>query len=138
MADKIEMQNNKTEAFADDKLNRKTVAENFKNILLNTDLNVFSVSAQWGGGKTYFIENLIKLMQEDSINILYNAWESDFYDTPIIPLLVELFAKLEEYDLKTQLEEDIQKSKEFAKKNLRKNFSSSWSKFGWIKLFCKF
>ena len=25
MADKIEMQNNKTEAFADDKLNRKTV-----------------------------------------------------------------------------------------------------------------
>lgn len=116
MADKIEMQNNKTEAFADDKLNRKTVAENFKNILLNTDLNVFSVSAQWGGGKTYFIENLIKLMQEDSINILYNAWESDFYDTPIIPLLVELFAKLEEYDLKTQLEEDIQKSKEFAKK----------------------
>lgn len=84
-----------TEAFADDKLNRKTVAENFKNILLNTDLNVFSVSAQWGGGKTYFIENLIKLMQDDSINILYNAWESDFYDAPLIPLFVELFAKLE-------------------------------------------
>ena len=125
MADEIEMQNNKkvvqiSEAFADDKLNRKTIAENFKNILLNTDLNVFSVSAQWGGGKTYFIENLIKLMQEDSINILYNAWESDFYDKPIIPLLVELFAKLEEYDLKTQLEEEIQKSKEFAKKFVKR------------------
>ena len=95
-----EMQSNKevvqtTEAFADDKLNRKIVAENFKNILLNTDLNVFSVSAQWGGGKTYFIENLIKLMQDDSINILYNALESDFYDSPLIPLFVELFAKLE-------------------------------------------
>lgn len=110
----------KTEAFADDKLNRKTVAENFKNILLNTDLNVFSVSAQWGGGKTYFIENLIKLMQDDSINILYNAWESDFYDSPLIPLLVELFAKLEECDEKTQLEEDINKSKEFAKKMCEK------------------
>ena len=100
MADEIEMQNNKkvvqtTEPFADDKLNRKTVAENFKNVLLNTDLNVFSVSAQWGGGKTYFIENLIKLMQDDSINILYNAWESDFYDSPLIPLFVELFAELE-------------------------------------------
>ncbi len=123
MAD--EMQSNKevvqtTEAFADDKLNRKTVAENFKNILLNTDLNVFSVSAQWGGGKTYFIENLIKLMQDDSINILYNAWESDFYDSPLIPLLVELFAKLEECDEKTQLEEDIIKSKEFAKKMCEK------------------
>lgn len=103
MADEIEMQNNKkvvqiSEAFADDKLNRKTVAENFKNILLNADLNVFSVSAQWGGGKTYFIENLIKLMQDDSINILYNAWESDFYDSPLIPLFVELFAELEKYD----------------------------------------
>ena len=135
MADEIEMQNNKkvvqiSEAFADDKLNRKTVAENFKNVLLNTDLNVFSVSAQWGGGKTYFIENLIKLMQEDSINILYNAWESDFYDKPIIPLLVELFAKLEEYDLKTQLEEDIQKSKEFAKKICEKTSLQIGVNFG--------
>lgn len=135
MADEIEMQNNKkvvqiSEAFADDKLNRKTVAENFKNILLNTDLNVFSVSAQWGGGKTYFIENLIKLMQEDSINILYNAWESDFYDKPIIPLLVELFAKLEEYDLKTQLEEEIQKSKEFAKKICEKTSLQIGVNFG--------
>ena len=100
MANENEIRNNKeisqiSEAFADDKLNRKTVAENFKNILLNADLNVFSVSAQWGGGKTYFIENLIKLMQDDSINILYNAWESDFYDSPLIPLFVELFAELE-------------------------------------------
>lgn len=135
MADEIEMQNNKevvqtTEPFADDKLNRKTVAENFKNVLLNTDLNVFSVSAQWGGGKTYFIENLIKLMQDDSINILYNAWESDFYNKPIIPLLVELFAKLEEYDLKTQLEEEIQKSKEFAKKICEKTSLQIGVNFG--------
>ena len=120
MEDKNEMKNNKEvvqtlEPFADDKLNRKTVAENFKNVLLNTDLNVFSVSAQWGGGKTYFIENLIKLMQDDSINILYNAWESDFYDSPLIPLFAELFAKLEECEIKTQLEEDIQFSKNFAK-----------------------
>ena len=135
MADENEMKNNKevvqtTEPFADDKLNRKTVAENFKNVLLNTDLNVFSVSAQWGGGKTYFIENLIKLMQDDSINILYNAWESDFYDKPIIPLLVELFAKLEEYDLKTQLEEEIQKSKEFAKKICEKTSLQIGVNFG--------
>lgn len=135
MANENEIRNNKeisqtTEPFADDKLNRKTVAENFKNVLLNTDLNVFSVSAQWGGGKTYFIENLIKLMQDDSINILYNAWESDFYDKPIIPLLVELFAKLEEYDLKTQLEEEIQKSKEFAKKICEKTSLQIGVNFG--------
>ena len=40
-------------------------------------------------------------MKDDTINILYNAWESDFYDSPLIPLLVELFAKLEEYNVKT-------------------------------------
>lgn len=120
MADEIEMQNNKevvqtTEPFADDKLNRKTVAENFKNVLLNTDLNVFSVSAQWGGGKTYFIENLIKLMQEDSINILYNAWESDFYDSPLIPLFVELFAKLEKYAYDKNFIKILKSCKKFLK-----------------------
>ena len=55
------------EAFSDDKLDRKAVAENFKNILLNTDLNVFSLVAPWGGGKTYFIQNLIRIMEKDSI-----------------------------------------------------------------------
>ena len=120
MADENEMKNNKEvvqtlEPFADDKLNRKTVAENFKNVLLNTDLNVFSVSAQWGGGKTYFIENLIKLMQEDSINILYNAWESDFYDSPLIPLFVELFAKLEKYAYDKNFIKILKSCKKFLK-----------------------
>lgn len=49
-----------TEAFLDDKLNRKEFASHLKNILLNTDLNIFSVVALWGCGKTYFIQNLIK------------------------------------------------------------------------------
>ena len=104
------------EPFADDKLNRKIVAENFKNILLNSDLNVFSLVAPWGGGKTYFIQNLIRIMEEDSINILYNAWESDFYDSPLIPLLVELLAKIETYNKKDKLTEDINWSKKFAEK----------------------
>ena len=85
----------KNNAFDDDKLGRKEVAEHFKNILLNTDLHVFSLVAPWGCGKTYFIQNLIKTMDEDSVNILYNAWESDFYDSPLIPLLVELLNKIE-------------------------------------------
>lgn len=108
-------------AFEDDKLERKTIAENFKSILLNTDLNVISVSAPWGGGKTYFIQNLIKLMENDSINILYNAWESDFYESPLIPLFVELFNELEKVDSKTELEEDIKWSKEFAENICKKS-----------------
>ena len=108
-------------AFEDDKLERKEIAENFKNILLNTDLNVISVSAPWGGGKTYFIQNLIKLMGNDSINILYNAWESDFYESPLIPIFVELFNELEKVDPKTELEEDIKWTKEFAENICKKS-----------------
>lgn len=108
-------------AFEDDKLGRKEIAENFKSIILNTDLNVISVSAPWGGGKTYFIQNLIKLMKNDSINILYNAWESDFYESPLIPLFVELFNELEKVDIKTKLEKDIKWSKEFAKNICKKS-----------------
>ena len=104
-----------SEAFIDDKLNRKEVAEHFKNILLNTDLNVFSLVAPWGCGKTYFIQNLIKTMNGDSVNILYNAWESEFYDSPLIPLLVELLNKIETCCEKTELEEDIKSVKEVIK-----------------------
>ena len=101
-----------TEAFIDDKLDRLSLAQNFKTILLNTDANVFSISASWGGGKTYFVENLIKLLGEDSINILYNAWETDFYDSPLIPLLVEMLSKIEQN--KDELEQEISKCKTIA------------------------
>jgi len=105
-----------TEPFTDNQLGRKQIAEHFKTILLNTKLNVFSIVAPWGCGKTYFIQNLIGLMEEDSINILYNAWESDFYDSPLIPLLSELFVKLETLENKDKLKKDINWSKKFAKK----------------------
>ena len=108
-------------AFENDKLCRKELAQNFKDILLNTDLKVFSVSAPWGCGKTYFIENLISLMENDSINILYNAWESDFYESPLIPLLIEILHKIEQVDNKTKLEEDIKLSKNIAEKICKKS-----------------
>lgn len=103
------------EPFSDDTLGRKRIAENFKNILLNTDLNVFSLIAPWGCGKTYFIQNLICTMEEDSVNILYNAWKSDFYDSPLIPLLVELLNKIENSYGKTEIEEDVKSIKDIIK-----------------------
>ncbi len=111
MADKIT-----PEAFEDDMLSRKNIAEHFKQILLNTDVNVFSVVAPWGAGKSYFINNLVKLIEKDTISILYNAWESDFYHSPLIPLLVELLNKLENCAQTKELEKDIEWSKNFAQK----------------------
>ncbi len=109
------MPENTNNIFDDDKLERKNVAEHFKNILLNTNLNVFSLVAPWGCGKTYFIKNLIKMMDDNSINILYNAWESDFYDSPLIPLLVELLNKIETSCENSEVEEDIKSIKESMK-----------------------
>ena len=85
-----------TAAFSDDKLNRKFLAENLKRILLNTDYNVFSINAPWGGGKSYFIENLAELIGDEAICISYNAWESDFYNNPLVPLVTEIMAKLDD------------------------------------------
>lgn len=119
------MKNTIIEPFSDDKLNRNGIAQHFRNILLSTDLNVFSVVAPWGCGKTYFIQNLIKTMEEDSINILYNAWESDFYDSPLIPLLVELLDKLESHYEFTELEKDIKSVKEVAR-NLCEKLLFRW------------
>ena len=87
---------NNTGAFSDDKLNRKFLAENLKRILLNTDYNVFSINAPWGGGKSYFIENLAELIGKEAICISYNAWESDFYNNPLVPLVTEIIYKLEQ------------------------------------------
>ena len=87
---------NNAGAFSNDKLNRKFLAENLKRILLNTDYNVFSINAPWGGGKSYFIENLAELIGDDAICISYNAWESDFYNNPLVPLVTELIYKLEQ------------------------------------------
>lgn len=84
------------EAFADDKLKRKFLAENLKTILLNTTSNVFSINAPWGGGKSYFINNLEKLIGNEAICISYNAWESDYYKNPLIPLVTEIVFKLEQ------------------------------------------
>lgn len=100
------VETNNIDAFSDDKLNRKFLAENLKRILLNTDYNVFSINAPWGGGKSYFIENLAELIGDEAVCISYNAWESDFYNNPLIPLVTELMASLDKIIAK---EDDVHK-----------------------------
>lgn len=102
--------------FTDDKLNRAIIACNLKNILLSTNQNVFSINAPWGGGKTYFIENLSKLFHDEAITIIYNAWESDFYNSPLIPVLIEILSKVEQCVVKSKLEKEIDQCKEIARK----------------------
>ena len=79
-----------TEAFGDDKLGRKDIAQNLAKVILNTENTyVFSVNAPWGMGKSYFVNNLIKLLENDAVCIKYNAWEHDFYENPLAPIVLE-------------------------------------------------
>lgn len=123
---------NNTGAFSDDKLNRKFLAENLKRILLNTDYNVFSINSPWGGGKSYFIENLAELIGDEAICISYNAWESDFYNNPLVPLVTEIMYKLEQViSDKDEIFKDLIETKKTVKGIFDKiTFNASIGAFG--------
>ena len=85
---------------AADKLGRSQEIENLTPVLLNAEAPlVLAIDAPWGGGKTTFI----KLWQhylttEGKVSLYLNAWESDFADDPLLPMLAVLddwFAKLD-------------------------------------------
>ncbi len=126
------VETNNTGAFGDDKLNRKFLAENLKRILLHTDYNVFSINAPWGGGKSYFIENLAELIGNKAICISYNAWESDFYNNPLVPLVTEIMYKLEQViPEKDEIFKDLIETKKTIKGIFDKiTFNASIAAFG--------
>lgn len=52
---------------------------------------VYSISAKFGIGKTFFCEKLYKVLKKDNIRCaIFNVWKSDFYEDPMIPILSEL------------------------------------------------
>ena len=86
-----------THPFDDDLLNLKPFAETISNIVVSTkDPFVFSINSPYGTGKTFFLRRLHCLLeQKGCICVSYNAWESDFYDNPLIALISELISQLE-------------------------------------------
>lgn len=72
-----------------DKLHRKSDVEGFGNILLADKAHdVFSISAEFGFGKTFFCEGLKAYLECNGAKcIFYNAWKSDFFENPLIPVI---------------------------------------------------
>ena len=89
-----------------DRLGRSKEIDAFSAIILNEHSKVISINSSWGTGKSTFIELLIqKIEKEDkAICIKHNAWESDYFDNPLIPLLYEItsYPKLNKKALKTK------------------------------------
>lgn len=73
----------------EDTLGRHSEIENLTPVLLNAQSPlVFAIDAPWGGGKTTFFrlwQHYLK--SEKKVSLYLNAWESDYSDDPLLPML---------------------------------------------------
>ena len=115
--------------FGDDFFNRKVVADNLTNLILNNEKSlVISLNGAWGEGKTYFVNNWVAFLKErakkqDSniIPILYNAFENDFSDEVFITLAASIERELEKYYGEIWLKEERAKKLKEQGKELAKD-----------------
>ncbi len=84
-----------------DKLDRKVSADFLTNFLIkryalsykhgNTDTFVLNIRADWGFGKTFFLEHWEKDLKQKKFPVVsFNAWENDFCDDPLIGFIAEI------------------------------------------------
>lgn len=83
--------------WATDKLDIKENVVGFANVLKqekfteNSTSKVYSISAEFGIGKTFFCERLQNVLNQDCTPVsMLNIWKMDFYENPLIPLLIKL------------------------------------------------
>ena len=79
--------------FTDDKLNIQSYVIDFAHLIEqeNNVSKVYSIDAEFGIGKTFFCEHLLKVLKKDNIRtVKLNIWEMDFYEDPLMPILSEL------------------------------------------------
>ncbi|HHP5492804.1 KAP family NTPase [Aeromonas veronii] len=98
---------------AADKLGRSEEIENLTPVLLNAEAPlVFAIDAPWGGGKTTFIKLWQHyLKKEGKVSLYLNAWESDFADDPLLPMLAVLDDWLKEQSSRPVIKEAWDKAK---------------------------
>lgn len=94
------MTNNKVlvdDIWTDDKLDIKGNVIGFADILKQEKFTesgtskVYSISAEFGIGKTFFCERLQAVLKQDDIPVsMLNIWKMDFYENPLVPLLINL------------------------------------------------
>ncbi len=75
--------------FGDDFFNREPLSESLIRLIKSNEKSlVISVNGAWGEGKTYFIDNWLKSLEEDKsiIRIKFNAYENDFTDEVFISI----------------------------------------------------
>lgn len=88
---------NYDEIFADDKLDIKPYVVDFAHLIEQdtykegTSSKVYTISAEFGSGKTFFCDKLKEVLSKDQVKVgKLNIWEMDFYENPLVPVLAEL------------------------------------------------
>ena len=78
--------------FANDLLNNRARAEALTHLIGHAQTPyVLSIDAQWGNGKTTFLNMLIQHLRNDGFGVIaFNAWENDFTDNPFTTLAGEI------------------------------------------------
>lgn len=92
---------NNRDPFENDKLDRKKQVENLTNLLNNVKGEfVLCVNGPWGSGKTTFIKMWQYYLEKKEYNTIYfNAWENDFAEDPLIPIINEFISNGKEDNL---------------------------------------
>jgi hypothetical protein len=120
-------------AWLGDKLNRQSEGEFLTDYLTNkytidtAEHNknfVLNVNADWGFGKTYFLQNLsIELENRQHQVVYFDAWKNDFSDKPMLGFIAEINDALSLFMDKD--DSKIQKAKSGIKEKLLKLKSSA-------------
>ncbi len=93
-----ELKISKDEPFKDDALDRQTAVQNLTKLIESTSQSfVLSVEAPWGWGKSTFIGMCRAHMESRGHTcLLFNAWQNDFTDDPLVAFIGEMSTQIEE------------------------------------------
>ena len=85
--------------FKNDLLDRKPAIESLTRIVGSAQSPyVISVDADWGSGKTAFLKMWCQHLQDEGYTVVkFNAWETDFADSPFQALSAEITQSLEQF-----------------------------------------
>lgn len=101
----------------EDLLKRSEEADSLQNYLLKRYEQIplkpftLNINAEWGYGKTYFLQQLANKCANDGHPVVYfDAWKNDYTKEPLLAFMSELNGQLDEYlDKREKVAKDILK-----------------------------
>ncbi len=94
-----------------DVLQRKKYADFLTQYLIaKKDPFVININAPWGSGKTFFIEHWCEDLKKEYPCVLFNAWENDFSNDPLLSVISHIKESLQSYLSVSDKEDEAIKS----------------------------